>query len=98
MFLQLSKAKDVPVAEEEGGCGCGVEEESWRSWIQMEIEGDGCLAETWKTLSIGPFSGANQNSECYWKRVKEAFDKRWLLDPYFKTLHYDRNDSAMSHR
>jgi hypothetical protein len=59
---------------------------------------DECLAEAWKTVSIDPFTGANQNAESYWKRVKAAFDERRLLDPYFKALTVDRNVSAMSHR
>ena len=48
-------------------------------------------------MSIDPFTGANQNAESYWKRVKAAFDERRLLDPYFKALTADRNVSAMSH-
>jgi hypothetical protein len=48
-------------------------------------------------VSIDPFTETNQNSDCYWKRVKARFDERRLLDPYFKALHHDRNDSAMSH-
>jgi hypothetical protein len=64
-------------------------------WSSREYE---CLAEAWKTVSIDPFTGANQNAESYWKRVKAAFDERRLLDPYFNTLTTDRNISAMSHR
>jgi hypothetical protein len=51
-------------------------------WRSREDE---CLAEAWKTVSINPFTGTNQNAEFYWKRVKVAFDERRLLDPYFKS-------------
>jgi hypothetical protein len=43
-------------------------------------------------------TGANQNAESYWKRVKAAFDECRLLDPYFKAMTTDRNVSAISHR
>lgn len=64
-------------------------------WISREDE---CLAEAWKSVSIDPFTGANQSFEAYWLRIKAAFDERRLLDPYFKDCCTDRNDSAMSHR
>jgi hypothetical protein len=63
-------------------------------WSSREDE---YLAEAWKTVSIDPFTGANQNTESYWKSVKAAFDERQLLDPYFKAPTNDRNVSAMSH-
>jgi hypothetical protein len=59
---------------------------------------DECLTETWKTVSIDPISGANQNSDTYWERVKVAFDECKLLDPDFNKVHMDRNVSGMSHR
>jgi hypothetical protein len=62
-------------------------------WSSREDE---CLSEAWKTVSIDPFTGANQNSECYWKMVKAAFDERGLLDPHFNILRHDRNESGMS--
>jgi hypothetical protein len=59
---------------------------------------DECLAEAWKSVSIDPFTGANQSSDAYWLHVKAAYDERRLLDPYFKDYCHERNDSAMSHR
>uniref|UniRef100_A0ACD5UJP4 Uncharacterized protein n=1 Tax=Avena sativa TaxID=4498 RepID=A0ACD5UJP4_AVESA len=64
-------------------------------WSSREDE---CLAEAWKSVSIDPFTGANQSSEAYWLRVKAAYDERRHLDPYFKDLYHDRNDSGISHR
>ncbi|KAK1680988.1 hypothetical protein QYE76_041836 [Lolium multiflorum] len=63
-------------------------------WSSREDE---CLTKAWKTVSIDPFTGSNQNAESYWKRVKAAFDERWLLDPYFKALTTDRNVSPLAH-
>jgi hypothetical protein len=59
---------------------------------------DECLAEAWKTVSIDPISGANQNFNTYWERVKVAFDERKLLDSDFNKVHMDRNVSGMSHQ
>jgi hypothetical protein len=64
-------------------------------WASREDE---CLAEAWKTVSIDPFTGANQNNDTYWKRVKAAYEERRQMDPYFQGLDKERNDSAMSHR
>jgi hypothetical protein len=47
-----------------------------------------------ETVSINPFTSANQNSKFYWKRVKAAFGERQILDPYFKSLHHDCTDSG----
>jgi hypothetical protein len=92
----------VPVADLKGKkkkatAAMGMKKASGRGpkWSSREDE---CLAETWKMVIIDPFTGTNKNLECYWKRVKEAFDERWLLDPYFKNLRHGRNDSGISHR
>jgi hypothetical protein len=63
-------------------------------WRSLEDE---CLAEAWKTVSIDPISGANQNSDIYWERIKVSFDERKLMDPVFNKVHMDRNPSGMSH-
>jgi hypothetical protein len=64
-------------------------------WRSLEDE---CLAEAWKTVSIDPISGANQNSDTYLERVKVAFDECKLLDLTFNKVHTDSNSSGMSHR
>jgi hypothetical protein len=71
--------------------GGGSRRPKWRS------EEDECLAEAWKMVSINPISGANQNSDTYWERVKVA-DERKLMDSAFNKIHMDRNPSGMSHR
>jgi hypothetical protein len=71
--------------------GGGSRKPKWRS------AEDECLAEAWKTVSIDPISGANQNSDTYWERVKVAFDERKLMDSAFNKIHMDCNPSGMSH-
>jgi hypothetical protein len=71
--------------------GGGSRRPKWRS------AEDECLAEAWKPVSIDPISGANQNSDTYWERVKVAFDERKLMDSAFNKIHMDRNPSGMSH-
>ncbi|CAM0906061.1 unnamed protein product [Alopecurus aequalis] len=56
-------------------------------WAPKE---DGCLAEAWKTVSIDPITGANQNDDKYWKRIKRSFDERRLLDPEYAGLTIER--------
>ena len=46
--------------------------------------------------SIDPVSGANQNTNTYWRRIKSAFEERKLLDPYFTTIYMQRGEKAMS--
>jgi hypothetical protein len=82
-----AKGKKKKAPKKEGGS----RDPKWRSFE------DECLAEAWKTVSIDPISGANQNSDTYWERVKVAFDERKLMDPMFNKVHMDRNPSEMSH-
>jgi hypothetical protein len=63
-------------------------------WRSLEDE---CPPEAWKTVSIDPISGANQNSDIYWERVKVSFDQCKLMDPIFNKVYMDRNPSGMSH-
>jgi hypothetical protein len=44
-------------------------------------------------VSIDPISGANQNYNTYWERVKVVFAERKLLDLYFNKVHMDCNMS-----
>jgi hypothetical protein len=41
-------------------------------------------------------TGANQNYETYWQRVKLAFDERKIVDPYFNKTVMIRDNKAMS--
>jgi hypothetical protein len=61
-------------------------------WTGREEE---CLAEAWKTISMNDITGANQNYETYWQRVKLAFDERKIVDPYFNKTAMIRGDKAM---
>ena len=55
-----------------------------------------CLAEAWKVVCLDPVTGTNQNIETYWAYIKAEFDKRKLVDPYFKGVHMKRGSKAMA--
>jgi hypothetical protein len=61
-------------------------------WTGKEEE---CLAEAWKTVSMNDITGANQNYETYWQRVKLAFDERKIIDPCFNKTVMIHGDKAM---
>ncbi|KAE8799962.1 putative methionyl-tRNA synthetase [Hordeum vulgare] len=56
-------------------------------WTSKE---DKCLAEAWKTVSIDPVTGANQNTDTYRGRIKTAFVEHKLVYPEFANIHVDR--------
>jgi hypothetical protein len=61
-------------------------------WTGKEEE---CLAEAWKTVSMNSITGANQNYDTYWQRVKLVFDERKIVDPYFNKTVMTRGKKAM---
>jgi hypothetical protein len=66
--------------------------ESRIKWTGKEEE---CLAEAWKTVSMNGITGANQNYDTYWQRVKLAFDERKIVDPYFNKTVMIHGEKAM---
>jgi hypothetical protein len=62
-------------------------------WMGKEEE---CLAEAWKTVSMNGITGANQNFDTYWQRVKTVFDERKIVDPYFNKTVIVRGEKAMA--
>ncbi|XP_071680458.1 uncharacterized protein [Lolium perenne] len=64
-------------------------------WTPKEEE---CLAEAWMTVSTNGIIGANQSFDTYWLRVKQAYEERKLVDPYFKKTNMNvfRGDKAMA--
>jgi hypothetical protein len=62
----------------------------------MDGKEEECLAEAWKTVSMNGITGANQNFDTYWQRVKTAFDKSKLVDPYFNKMVMVRGQKAMA--
>jgi hypothetical protein len=61
-------------------------------WMCKEEE---CLAKAWKTVSMNGITGANQNYDTYWQRVKLAFDERKIIDTYFNKTVMIRGKKAM---
>jgi hypothetical protein len=61
-------------------------------WTGKEEE---CLAKAWNTVSMNGITGANQNFDTYWQRVKLVFDKRKIVDPYFNKTVMVRGEKAM---
>ncbi|KAE8781713.1 putative methionyl-tRNA synthetase [Hordeum vulgare] len=61
-------------------------------WTSKEDE---CLAKAWKTVSIHPITGANQNTDTYTGRIKTAFDECKMVDPDFANIHMDCGQKAM---
>ncbi|KAE8784763.1 putative methionyl-tRNA synthetase [Hordeum vulgare] len=64
--------------------------------VKLTPKKDECLTEAWKTVSINLISGANQNSNTYWSRIKTTFDERKLVDPDFARIHMYRDEKAMA--
>jgi hypothetical protein len=62
-------------------------------WTGKEDE---FLAEAWKTVSINGITGANQNFDTYWQRVKLVFDERKIVDSYFNKTVMVRGEKAMA--
>jgi hypothetical protein len=62
-------------------------------WTGKEEE---CLAEAWKTASMNGITGANQNFDTYWQRVKTVFDERKLVNPYFNKTVMVRGEKTMA--
>ncbi|XP_051196945.1 uncharacterized protein [Lolium perenne] len=64
-------------------------------WTPKEEE---CLAEAWMTVSTNGIIGANQSFDTYWFRVRQAYEERKLVDPYFNKTNMNmyRGDKAMA--
>nr|XP_051208245.1 uncharacterized protein LOC127325216 [Lolium perenne] len=64
-------------------------------WTPKEEE---CLAGAWMTVSTNGIIGANQSFDTYWLRVRQAYEERKLVDPYFNKTNMNvyRGDKAMA--
>ncbi|KAE8793260.1 putative methionyl-tRNA synthetase [Hordeum vulgare] len=49
-----------------------------------------------QTVDIDPITGANENIDMYWGRIKTVFDERKLVDPNVVNIHMDHGEKAMS--
>ncbi|KAK1619620.1 hypothetical protein QYE76_025137 [Lolium multiflorum] len=75
-----------------------VEEEDEEEEQATQVEEEECLAEAWMTVSMNGINGANQSFDTYWLRVKQAYEERKLVDPYFNKTNMNvyRGDKAMA--
>ncbi|KAE8817500.1 putative methionyl-tRNA synthetase [Hordeum vulgare] len=73
----------------------GVQDETMDTANNIDDELDDAEEEG-GVVSIDQITGANQNADTYWGRIKTVFDERKLVDPDFANIHMDRGDKAMA--
>ncbi|XP_071683286.1 uncharacterized protein [Lolium perenne] len=83
---------EAPERQEEEGLAAA---EPRNKWTPTE---EAVRAEAWMTVSTNGIIGANQSFDTYWLRVKQAYEERKLVDPYFKKTNMNvfRGDKAMA--